>query len=260
MSVWTRNEQRRLVRIAPLRNSEESIISQVFQDNILPQMDHPGNQQHLFNEHTQGIPVNPQGIHEPPQHGDDVTLPVAPVIRGGNVNFQRNQYRGPPAPLPNVERTLQEILQPQRTTTNSCIRLPEEANQFLMKSEMIRLLPVYHGVESENPYSFMRDFEDVCSAFLSTGSPLHIICLVLFPFALKEKAKIWFHSLAPNSIFTWENMRNGFLNKFFPPARTNALMRAIHNFSEKPGEPFAAVWERYKDLLHAIPHHGLDVV
>ena len=40
-----------------------------------------------------------------------------------------------------------------------------------MKSEMIRLLPIYHGVESENPYSFMRDFEDVCSAFLSTGSP-----------------------------------------------------------------------------------------
>ena len=158
-----------------------------------------------------------------------------------------------------MERTLREILQPQRTTTNSCIHLPEEANQFLMKSEMIRLLPVYQGFESENPYSFMRDFEDVCSAFLSTGSPLHIICLVLFPFALKEKAKIWFHSLAPNLIFTWENMRNEFLNKFFPPARINALMRAIQNFSEKPGEPFAAVWERYKDLLHAIPHHGLDV-
>ena len=36
-------------------------------------------------------------------------------------------------------------------------------------------------------------------------------------------------------------------------------MRAIQNFSKKPGEPFAIVWERYKDLLHAIPHHGLDV-
>ena len=139
--------------------------------------------------------------------------PVTPVVRGGNVNFQQNQYRAPPAPLPNVERTLREILQPQRTTTNSCIRLPEEANQFLMKSEMIRLLPVYQGVDSENPYSFMRDFEDVCSAFLSTGSPLHIICMVLFPFSLKENAKIWFHSLAPNSIFTWEYMRNEFLNK-----------------------------------------------
>ena len=128
-----------------------------------------------------------------------------------------------------------------------------------MKSEMICLLPMYQGVDSENPYSFMRDFEDVCRAFLSTRSPLHIICMVLFPFSLKEKAKIWFHSLAPNSIFIWENMRNEFLNKFFPLARTNALIRATQNFSEKSGEPFAVVWERYKDLLHAIPHHGLDV-
>ena len=90
------------------------------------------------------------------------------------------------------------------------MHLPEEANQFLMKSEMIRLLPVYQGVDSKNPYSFMRDFEDVCSAFLSTGSPLHIICMVLFPFSLEKKAKIGFHLLAPNSIFTWEDMRNEF--------------------------------------------------
>ena len=234
-------------------------MSQVFQDNLTHQMDHPGSQQPLFNQNAQGILVNPQGLHEPPQHGDGVALPVAPAIGGGNVNFQRNQYRGTPAPLPNVERTLREILQPQRTTTNSCIRLPEDANQFLMKLEMIRLLPVYQGVDSENPYSFMRDFEDVCSAFLSTGSPLHIIGMILFPFALKEKAKIWFHSLAPNSIFTWEDMRNEFLNKLFPPARINAFMRAIQNFSEKPSEPFVVVWERYKDLLHAIPYHGLDV-
>ena len=71
-----------------------------------------------------------------------------------------------------------------------------------MKSEMIHLLPVYQGVDSENLYSLMRDFKDVYNAFLSTGSPLHIICMVLFPFSLKEKAKICFHSLAPNSIFT----------------------------------------------------------
>ena len=110
-----------------------------------------------------------------------------------------------------------------------------------MKSEMIRLLLVYQGVDFENPYSFMRDFEDVCSDFLSTGSPLYIIFMVLFPFSLKEKAKLWFHSLAPNSIFSWEDMRNEFLNKFFPPTCNNALMRAIQNFSEKSGEPFAVV-------------------
>ena len=65
MSVWAHNEQRRLVRIAPPRNSEESIISQLFQDNSTPQMDHLGNQQPLFNQNAQGILVNPQGLHEP---------------------------------------------------------------------------------------------------------------------------------------------------------------------------------------------------
>ena len=53
-------------------------------------------------------------------------------------------------------------------------------------------------------------------------------------------------------------MQNEFLNKIFPLVRTKALMRAIQNFFEKPGEPFAIVWEIYKDL-HALPHHGLDV-
>ena len=117
MSVWARNEKNRLVRTISPRNPVESIVSQVSQDNLLPQMDNPDNQ---------------QGLYEPPQHGGNATLPINPVLGGGNGNFQQNQYRVPPAPLPNVERTLREILQPQRTTTNSCIRLPDEANQFLM--------------------------------------------------------------------------------------------------------------------------------
>ena len=30
-------------------------------------------------------------------------------------------------------------------------------------------------------------------------------------------------------------------------------------FLKKSGEYFSIVWERYKELLHAIPHHGLDI-
>ena len=144
------------MRTAPPRTSEDSIVSQLSQDNVIPQIDHPGNQQPLFNEHAQGIPVNPPGLNEPPQHGEGATLPVAPVIGGGNINFQRNQYRGPPAPLPNVERTLREILQPQRTTTNSCIRLPEEANQFLMKSEMILQINIFRPLSEEMTCGFSQ--------------------------------------------------------------------------------------------------------
>ena len=113
-------------------------------------MEHPRNQQTHFNPNDQGLPGNPQRHYEPLQQGDGVTLAATPAAGGGNFNFQQNQYQAPPAPLPNVERTLREILQPQRNAENSCIRLPKEANQFLMKSEMIHLLPVYQGVDSKN--------------------------------------------------------------------------------------------------------------
>ena len=177
-------------------------------------MEHTENQQIPFNSNKQRLPFNPQRSYDHPRQGDGVVPPTTPTVGGENVNPQHNQYRAPLAPLPNVGRTLREILRPQRTTTDSCIHIPKEANHILMKLEMIRLLLEYQRFDSENPYSYMRDFEDVCSAFLSTGSPLHIIYLVLFPFSLKEKDKLWFHSLTSNSISNWKDMRSVFLNKF----------------------------------------------
>ena len=108
MAVWACNEQRRLVRIIPPRHSEESIVRHLFQENPTPQMDHLGRQQTLFNPNAQGLPVDPQRLYEPPQQGDGVVPSATPAAGGGHDNFQQNQYQGPPAPLPNVERTLQE--------------------------------------------------------------------------------------------------------------------------------------------------------
>ena len=76
MSVWARNEQNRLVRTVFPRNPKKSIISQVSQDKIVSQMDNPENQ---------------QGLYEPPQHGGHATLPINPVLGGGNSNPQQNQ-------------------------------------------------------------------------------------------------------------------------------------------------------------------------
>ena len=88
MSVWARDEQRRLVRVIPQRHYEESIVRHLFQENPTPQMDHPGNQQTLFNPNAQGLPGNPQRPHEPSRQGDGVAPPAIPAAGGGNVNFQ----------------------------------------------------------------------------------------------------------------------------------------------------------------------------
>ena len=87
MSVWAHNEQRRPVRIIPLRHYEESIVRHLFQENPTPQMDHLENQQTLFNPNSQGLPSDPQILHEPPQQGDGVSPPATPAAEGGNVNF-----------------------------------------------------------------------------------------------------------------------------------------------------------------------------
>ena len=110
MSVWARNKQRRLVKIILSRHSEESIVRHLLQENPTPQMDHPENQQTLFNPNAQGLPGDPQRLHEPPQQRDGVAPPATPGAGGGNVNFQQNQYRAPPTPLTNVERTLRDCL------------------------------------------------------------------------------------------------------------------------------------------------------
>ena len=88
MSVWARNEQRRRLRIIPTGNSEESVVRHLFQENPTPQMDHPGSQQTLFNPNAQGLPVDPQRLHELPQQGDGVAPPTTPAAGGVNVNFQ----------------------------------------------------------------------------------------------------------------------------------------------------------------------------
>ena len=55
--------------------------------------------------------------------------------------------------------------------------------------------------------------------------------LKLFPFTLKDKAKIWLNSLRLRSICTWTDLQAEFLKKFFPTHRTNGLKKQISNFS-----------------------------
>ena len=82
--------------------------------------------------------------------------------------------------------------------------------------------------------------------------------LKLFPFTLKDKAKIWLNSVRPKSIRSWNHLQPEFLKKFFSTHRTNGLKRQISNFSAKENEKFYEYWERYMEAINAFPHHGFD--
>ena len=120
-------------------------------------------------------------------------------------------------------------MHPPRMSAPSCIVPPTE--QLVIRPHIVPLLPTFHGMESENPYAHIKEFEDVCNTFQEGGASIDLIRLKLFPFTLKDKAKIWLNSLRLRSICTWTDLQAEFLKKFFPTHRTNGLKKQISNFS-----------------------------
>ncbi|RVW81579.1 hypothetical protein CK203_049431 [Vitis vinifera] len=156
----------------------------------------------------------------------------------------------------NEFRSMRDRMHPPRMSAPSCIVPPTE--QLVIRPYLVPLLPTFHGMESENPYAHIKEFEDVCNTFQEGGASIDLMRLKLFPFTLKDKAKIWLNSLRPRSIRSWTDLQAEFLKKFFPTHRTNGLKRQISNFSAKENEKFYECWERYMEAINACPHHGFD--
>ncbi|XP_026385854.1 uncharacterized protein LOC113281351 isoform X2 [Papaver somniferum] len=156
-------------------------------------------------------------------------------------------------------RTLRDYLQPERTSTPSCIVLPANAGNVSIKYGQIQALPKFHGLDSESAYIHLKEFDEVCTTMPFVAATQDVVKLKLFPFSLKEKAKTCLHSLGPNSIRTWNEMTRKFLKKFFPIHKTVTLRKCIMNFSQKENESFFECWERFKDLLSSCPHHGYEI-
>ena len=99
---------------------------------------------------------------------------------------------------PNEYGSMRDHIHPPRMSEPSCIVPPTE--QMVIRPYLLPLPPTFHGMECENPYSHMREFEEVCNTFKEETVIVDLIRLNLFPFRLKDKAKIWLNSLRPRSI------------------------------------------------------------
>ena len=88
---------------------------------------------------------------------------------------------------PNANRSMRDHIHPRRVSAPSCIITPEEAY-------LVPLLPTFHGMENENPYTHIQDFEEVCTTFKEGAFDMDLLKLKAFPLTLKDKAKIWLYS------------------------------------------------------------------
>ena len=167
------------------------------------------------------------------------------------------QQSQPGTPMnPNAYRTMRDHIHPPRVSAPSCIIPP--ADDVAVRPYLVPLLPTYHGMENENPYKRLRDFEEVCTTFKEGMMDMDLLKLKAFPLTLKDKAKIWLNSLRPRTIRNWAELQAEFLKKFFSAHKTNNLKRQIYTFAAHDGEKFYQCWERFLETISACPHHGFD--
>ena len=87
----------------------------------------------------------------------------------------------------------------------SCIVPPmEDVN---VRPYLVPLLPTLHGMENENPYTHIREFEEVCMTFKEGITDMELLKLKAFHLTLKDKDKIWLNSLRPRTIRNWGDMQ-----------------------------------------------------
>ena len=98
----------------------------------------------------------------------------------------------------NAFRSMRDHIHPPRISAPSCIVPSTE--EIVFRPYIVPLLPTFHCMESENPYTHIREFEEVCNTFKEDITTMDLMRLKLFPFTLKDKAKFWLNSLRPRTI------------------------------------------------------------
>ena len=70
---------------------------------------------------------------------------------------------------------------------------------------------------------------------------LDVIGLRVFPLSLMEGAAIWFTEL-PYKIFTWNQLRDVFLARYYPVAKKLNHKDRVKNFVALPRESVSSSW------------------
>nr|GEW22332.1 reverse transcriptase domain-containing protein [Tanacetum cinerariifolium] len=155
--------------------------------------------------------------------------------------------------------TMEELLQAPTKGYGEAIVIPEiNGDHFEIKTNLLQLVQAnpYHGFERDNPYTHINNFKRITSTLKFRDVPNDAIKLMMFSYSLEGNARVWYDKEPPNSILTWEDLVNKFVNQFLPPSKTTHLKNEISCFTQRFEETFGEAWERFKKMLRACPHHG----
>nr|GEZ35697.1 reverse transcriptase domain-containing protein [Tanacetum cinerariifolium] len=143
--------------------------------------------------------------------------------------------------VPMADRTMEELLQAPTEGYGKAIVIPEIlAENFEIKTNLLQLVQTnkFHDFERDNPHIHISNFKRMTSTLKYRDVPNDAIKLMLFPYSLEGAARIWYEKEPPNSILTWDDLVNKFVNQFFPPSKTTHLKNEISRFTQRFKETF----------------------
>ena len=115
----------------------------------------------------------------------------------------------------------------------------------------------FSGLNSENPYHHLREFEQLCSCLMIEGMTQETLKWKLFPFSLTDRAKQWYTHSVKSTNGDWDALRDKFCLAFFPLSRLGALRMEVLGFQQSEKESLGAAWARFLTLTQSGPNLSL---
>ena len=157
-------------------------------------------------------------------------------------------------------QTLKELATPDLNQQPLCTTFPtlDATIAFELKSGLIHLFLTFHGLAGEDPHKHLKELHMVCTSMKPMGVTEDQIKLRAFLFSLKDSAKDWLYYLPSGSIKTWNEMKNLFLEKYFPASRVANIRKEICGVRKYNGESLHEYWECFKKLCASCPCHQIS--
>ncbi|XP_071699140.1 uncharacterized protein [Rutidosis leptorrhynchoides] len=156
-------------------------------------------------------------------------------------------------PMWNVRTVAQTFVPPAIT------KPPIEAENWKIEGNFFTMFKdrLFRGLIDENPFDHIQYFNDICDIYKNKDVTEDAFKLRAFPFTLDGEAKAWLRNLPSDSIRSFQDLNEAFINHFFPPSKVERLRMEINGFTQRGDESLYDEWVRFKKLLRACPSHGL---
>ncbi|KAK1668907.1 hypothetical protein QYE76_057066 [Lolium multiflorum] len=151
-------------------------------------------------------------------------------------------------------------LSPDPKFATSPINIKDKDYDFSLDLSHISIVEKtpFCGTEKESVVEHMNELSTLSSLFSDDVKMRTYFVAKIFPFSLKDDAKIWYNNLPPDSINSPSCLLDVFFRKYFPASAQHMALQRIYSFDQEDGEKLPEAWARFCSLIRARPVHDLE--